>query len=399
MKNKIRNSQRNHREVGKEHDLFSFHEFGVGFPFFHDSGLKIKNKLIQKWRNLHQEDYLEIESPIMLDKSLWEKSGHLDHFSENMFFCDAPDRSYAIKPMSCPGAILHFQNKRRFHSELPLRICELGRVHRYENHGSLSGLLRVRSFVQDDAHIFCRKHQAHDEVKKILLLSRRLLKECGFMNLHYELSIRDEKDKYLGKSKDWEDSERILKDVLDDLKFQYKESYGEAKFYGPAIDVHIEDSSGKLWQCSSIQFDFNLSERFEVSYVNEKGKKEVPYILHRALFGSLERFIGILLENYGIDLPYWLKPEQVRILSFLKREDDFIKVVINQIRKLNLSYSFHFLDKGLANEIKQAQRARIDNMLIIGDKEKAKDSVSLRKLDSSQMSIKLLELESHLSCS
>lgn len=381
-----------HREVAKEHDLFSFHEYGVGFPFFHDKGLKIKNALIALWREYHQQDYLEIESPIMLDQKLWEQSGHMQHFKEHMYLCDAQDRSYAIKPMSCPGAILFYKHKRRFHSEMPLRVAELGRVHRYENSGSLNGILRVRSFIQDDAHIFCRKSQAHEEIKAVIKLSRKLLELCGFNDFFYELSMRDQSEKYLGSKEDWKLSENILKSVLDELNIPYKESKGEAKFYGPAIDVHIKDSHGKLWQCSSVQFDFNLSSRFDVSFANELGEGEIPFIIHRALFGSLERFIGILLENFGMDLPFFLRPEQVRVLSFLDEGHSYLEEIKNELKQRGVRYKVEYVKKSLGQKIKAAQNEKIPFMFIVGEKEASLGEVSIRNQAGKRAQVQLKEL-------
>lgn len=334
---------KDHREIGQEQDYFSFSPFAPGLPFQHKKGVILKDLLVQRWKKLHHEyDYEEIESPMILKDDLWKKSGHYDLYKENMFFSQVDNHNYALKPMNCPGAILFYQNKKRYSHDLPLRVCEMGKVHRFENSGSLHGLLRVRAFSVDDGHIFCREDQLKDEIDLILKMIQILLGECGFNQISYELSLRGlkDKDRYLGEDKDWIESEEVLRGCLKDNKLNFIEREGEAKFYGPAIDVFIKDSSGKNWQCSSIQLDFNLARRFDLSYSDGQGKKRRPYLIHRALFGSLERFMGILLEHHQGRLPFWLSPIQGRI--FIINEHDQLAIYAQEILKELKKHGFRF---------------------------------------------------------
>jgi threonyl-tRNA synthetase len=382
MDNYIQDDEFDHRRIGKEQELFSFHEEGPGFPFYHPKGMALKNELIKLWRKEHfKENYQEIESPILLDRSLWEKSGHWDLFKENMFISKVVDgREYAIKPMSCPGAILYYGEKKRSFRELPLKICELGHVHRNENSGSLHGLLRARSFVQDDAHIFCSEEQLENEIKKVLILFKRVLKVCGFSDFEFDLSVRSEakKEKYLGSNSDWKLAENALMSALQDLGHPFEKKEGEAKFYGPSIDLHIKDSMNRRWQCSTIQLDFNLPSRFDVHYFDQEGKKKVPFILHRALFGSLERFIGVLLEHYKGELPLWLSPLQVRVISVKPEVSEYAKGIREKLIDQDIRVDLDLRDENLSEKVKRAQREKASIILIIGKKEMEQNKVSLR---------------------
>lgn len=373
-----------HKEIGKKQQLFSFHEEGPGFPFYLPKGMVFKNLLINYWRKEHHKrGYQEIESPMMLNKNLWEKSGHWDLYKENMYISEIEKGELAIKPMNCPGAILVYKEKKRNVKEFPLRLCELGKVHRKENSGSLSGLFRVRSFVVDDAHIFCEKNDLKKEVKDILNLCHKILNECGFESLEYELSVRSEekKLKYLGSCNDWEIAEKILKESLEEMNLPYKRMEGEAKFYGPALEIKLKDSIGRSWQCSSIQLDFNLPQRFSLVYYDENGKKQVPYMLHRCIFGSLERFIAILLEHHEGKLPSWLCPVQVRVISIGKRDEEFIKLIEEYLKNKKIRYEVDNSLKSLSEKLKKLKGEAIPLSIIIGEKEEKLRKVSLRYLN------------------
>lgn len=381
-----------HRALGVQYNLFSFFEEGPGFPFWHERGLRIKNALIEYWRTLHRESgYEELQSPVLLDKELWKKSGHCDYFEENMYFSSIEKRDFAIKPMSCPGAILVFNNKKRSHSELPLRISELGNVHRNENSGSLHGLMRVRSFTQDDAHIFCDKNQLLSEVKKIIELIFQIMNKCGLKDFHFELSLRGEGQKeYLGNNDDWSFAEKILEQALIDLKLPVKRNLGEAKFYGPSLDLHVKDLHDRFWQCSTIQLDFNLPKRFNLCFFDKNGKKKVPLMLHRAIYGSLERFIGILLENFGKDLPFWMHPVHFKIVSVTEEVNEYATEVANILKKNNLHTELDLSDRPLKEKIKRYHEDYIHSLIIIGKKESEKRMITIkRRGEKSQKSVPL----------
>lgn len=369
-----------HRFLGEKYNLFSFFEEGPGLPVWHDHGLKIKNALIDYWRKLHVENgYQEIQSPMMLDKELWIKSGHCDYFEENMFFSSVEKREYAIKPMSCPGAILLFNQKKRSHSELPMRLCELGHVHRNENSGSLHGLMRVRSFVQDDAHIFCREKDLLSEVIKIIELIHKIMNQAGMKDFHFEISLRGKSGKkYLGEDKDWIHAESILEKALAHFGHEIIKKEGEAKFYGPSLDLQLKDVHGRYWQCSSIQLDFNLPRRFGMHYFDERGEKQIPLMLHRAIFGSLERFIGILLENYGRNFPFWISPVQYKILNVSASSKAYAAEVGELLRARGYRVEFDLSEKPLKEKIKRSYDEMIHSLVILGEKEKDERKISIQ---------------------
>lgn len=371
-----------HRVLGAKYDLFSFFEEGPGFPFWHENGLRIKNSLISFWKKVHKEyEYKEVQSPIMLDKKLWQRSGHCDYFEENMFFSSVDKRDFAIKPMSCPGAILLFNQKKRSHAELPMRLCELGHVHRNEESGSLHGLMRVRSFVQDDAHIFCREDQLLAEIQSIIRLIELIMKHCGLYDFHFELSGRDpEQKKYLGLDSDWDFAESILEMAAKSLEHKIIKRPGEAKFYGPSLDLHLKDVHGRFWQCSSIQLDFNLPSRFNVHYFDENGLKQIPFMIHRAIFGSLERFIGILLENYGKDLPFWLHPVQYKILCIDKSAQNYSLEIYHQLMNEGHNVEIDLSDKFVNEKIKKAHEQLVYSIIIVGKKELENKKYVIRRL-------------------
>lgn len=374
------NNLQDHRLLGAKYELFSFFEdFAPGLPVWNERGLRIKNALISKWKNYHQESgYQEIESPILLDKELWKISGHCDYFEENMYFSSVDKRDYAIKPMNCPGAILHYKSKRRDLAELPLRICELGHVHRHELSGSLHGLLRVRSFVQDDAHVFCSEDQLLNEVRGVIRLIKKIMSACELHDYRFELSLRGEGAKYLGNCADWEFAQNILRESLNLEGHDFIEREGEAKFYGPSLDLHFNDKHGRSWQCSSIQLDFNLPERFGLKYFDE-GVKKAPFMLHRAIFGSLERFIGILLEHFGMDLPLWMHPVAYKIICVKESVASYAKEIAHELQQMSLAVEVDFSDEELSLKIKKAFNSGAKEILIIGEKESQSQRVSLKR--------------------
>ena len=324
-----------HRKLGEELDLFSFNEEAPGCPFYHPKGIFLREFLIKKWRELHDEfDYQEILSPMLMNGELWEKSGHKKLFSDLMFFSSDGESELALKPMSCPGAILYYKKELRSFRELPFRLCELGNVHRNEPSGARNGMLRARSFVQDDAHIFCSKEDVKEEVSQILELAFRLLGQFGFKDFHFELSLRDysKKGKFLGSDEHWLEVERVLVEVLEEKDLSFEKKPGETKSYGPSLDLHLKDSNGQLWQCSSIQLDFNLPKRFDLSYINSKGEKEIPLLIHRALYGTLERFMGILVEHYKGLFPFEFAPVQYRIASIGLDQIHYAKRIARELK-------------------------------------------------------------------
>lgn len=373
-----------HRVLGAKYNLFSFFEEGPGFPVWHQGGLHIKNALIDFWRRVHEENgYSEIQSPVMLDKELWKRSGHCDYFEENMYFSSIDKRDFAIKPMSCPGAILVFNQKKRSHAELPMRLCELGHVHRNENSGSLHGLLRVRAFVQDDAHIFCKEKDLLPEVKDIIKLIHMIMKHCGLKDYHFELSLRgDEKKDYLGSDENWAFAEKKLEEALLESGLEVIKKPGEAKFYGPSLDLHIKDVHGRFWQCSSIQLDFNLPERFDLHYYDEKGKSAIPFMLHRAIYGSLERFIGILLENYGKYLPFWMHPMHYRILSVSEDSHAYAFEIQQELRRRGMHAEVDSDDLALKQKIRKSHASMIHSLLIVGTRERDERCLMKRNMQS-----------------
>jgi threonyl-tRNA synthetase len=377
-----------HRVLGANYNLFSFFEEGPGLPVWHERGLRIKNALIHEWRKLHQKNgYSEMESPIMLDVKLWEKSGHLDYFAENMYFSSVDKRDYAIKPMSCPGAILFFKQKKRSHAELPMRLCELGHVHRHENSGSLHGLMRVRSFVQDDAHIFCHESDLLSEIKGIIHLIEQLMNKCEIRDFHFELSLKGDKKKYLGEDRDWRVASEKLKQAVIECGHQVIEREGEAKFYGPSLDLHIKDRHGRFWQCSSIQLDFNLPARFDVHYFDKNGERQVPFMLHRALFGSLERFIGILLENFAKELPFWLHPVQYKVLSVSESVNEYAQSVIEKLQDKGHHIEWDLSSDPLKEKLKKSHQDLVHSVVIIGEKEQESGRLSAKVLKSGEVKL------------
>jgi threonyl-tRNA synthetase len=377
--------RRNHVKLGKQMDLFSLNPEGPGFPFWHHNGLILKNQLIEYWREEHRKDgYLEIETPIALSKTLWETSGHWDLYKENMYTTKVDGEDYAIKPMNCPGGMLVYKQTMHSYRELPLRVGELGLVHRHELSGVLNGLFRVRMFTQDDAHIFCSENQLKDEIKRIVGLIQRMLSTFGFSDYEFTLSVRSakKKDKYLGTDAGWDAAEGAIKAAFKELKLPFVVEEGEAKFYGPSLDVQIKDALKRKWQCSTIQVDFNLADRFDITYEGKDGQKHKPFILHRVVYGSLERFIGILIEHYAGKFPLWLSPVQVKLLPIADRHIGYCKKVKGQMEKSNIRVEID--DKPLTTnkKVRNAQLEQVPYILVVGDKEETNGTVNVRTRDN-----------------
>ncbi|MBI2519181.1 MAG: threonine--tRNA ligase [Bdellovibrio sp.] len=374
-----------HRVLGAKYNLFSFFEEGPGFPVWHEGGLRIKNALIEYWRKVHQaHGYKEIQSPILLDKELWQRSGHCDYFEENMYFSSIDKRDFAIKPMSCPGAILVFKQKKRSHVELPLRLCEMGYVHRNENSGSLHGLMRARAFVQDDAHIFCSEYDLLSEIKNIIQLIHVIMEHCGLKQYHFELSLKAEgKKQYLGSDDDWDFAQQKLEEALIESGLPIVKRLGEAKFYGPSLDLQIKDVHGRSWQCSSIQLDFNLPSRFQLHYFDEKGERKIPYMLHRAIYGSLERFIGIMLENYGKDLPFWMHPMQYKILSIESAVNEYAEEIAKELQSKGYFAALDLSNRPLKEKIRRSHEEIVHSLIIVGKREMEERKIVIKEMRGS----------------
>ena len=375
--------KRDHRKLGKELGLFALFEEGPGFPFFLPKGMILKNLLIDYWRKLHtREGYVEISTPIMLNRELWETSGHWEHYRDNMYTTLIDGEDFAIKPMSCPGGMLVYKMEPRSYREFPMRISELGLIHRNEKSGTLHGLMRVRCCTQDDAHIFMMPGQIQDEIKGVVHLIDEVYSDFGF-KYHVELSTRPENS--IGSDEDWDMATDGLKHALDDLELPYVVNEGDGAFYGPKIDFHLEDSIGRTWQCGTIQLDFQLPQRFGAEYIGEDGNRHRPIMIHRVVFGSIERFIGILIEHFAGKFPLWLSPVQVKVLSISDKYIDYAEKIATVLKKEGLRCEVDGRDEKIGYKIRAAQLERIPYMLIIGGKEVKTDSVSVRKRDDGDL--------------
>ena len=370
--------QSDHRKIGKELDLFSFHDEAPGFPFFHPRGMIIRNLILDYWREEHlKEGYLEVSSPIILCNDLWKTSGHWDNYAENMYFVEIDEKDYAVKPMNCPGNILIYKNSQHSYRELPLKYAELGLVHRHEKSGVLHGLFRVRNFTQDDAHIFCTEEQLFDQIGNIIDLIDRMYGVFGFDKYHVELSTRPEKS--IGSVKMWDKAEGILKDIIESKNIDYRINEGDGVFYGPKIDFHIMDCLDRTWQCATIQLDFAMPEKFDIQYAGEDNKKHRPVMIHRTVLGSIERFMGVLIENYSGNLPLWLAPEQVVILPISEKYDKYSIKVYKELQKAGCRVALDKRVESLNKKIRQAEMNKIPYMVIVGDKEERTDTITVRK--------------------
>ena len=368
--------KRDHRKLGKQLGLFMMRDEGPGFPFFLPNGMILKNTLLDYWREIHRKaGYVEISTPIMLSRHLWETSGHWDHYKENMYTTVIDDTDFAIKPMNCPGGILVYQSEPRSYRDLPLRMGELGLVHRHEKSGQLHGLMRVRCFTQDDAHIFMMPEQIRDEIKGVAKLIDEVYQLFGF-KYHVELSTRPENS--MGSDEDWEMATDALRGALDDLGRDYVVNEGDGAFYGPKIDFHLEDSIGRTWQCGTIQLDFQLPQRFECEYIGADGEKHRPIMIHRVVFGSIERFIGILIEHFAGAFPTWLSPEQVRVLPISDKYLDYANQVNAKLNEEGIRSSVDFRAEKIGYKIRDARLMKVPYMLIVGAKEEEQGLVSVR---------------------
>jgi threonyl-tRNA synthetase len=368
-----------HRILGRQMDLFSFSEVAPGMVFWHNKGLIIRNELINFWREEHRKaGYQEIQTPQILDKKLWQISGHWEKYKENIFLTEYEKRTFAVKPMNCPGGMLVFKNSPKSYKDLPMRVGELGIVHRQELSGVLGGLFRVIQFTQDDAHIYCTEKQIEEEIFKVMDLVDLFYKKFGF-EYNIELSTRPEKR--IGDDKIWDLAESTLKKVLEKRKIKFKLNEGDGAFYGPKIDFHLKDSLGRTWQCGTIQLDFAMPERFDLEYIDNDNKKKRPIMIHRTLYGSLERFIGMLIENTNGRLPTWLAPIQVRVLSFTDRNVPYAEKMISRMKELipNVRVDWDFDQKTVQAKVKEAEEMKIPYILVIGDKEEKEGIVAVRK--------------------
>ena len=371
--------KRDHRKLGKELGLFAIMEEGPGFPFFLPKGMVLKNLLIDYWRELHtREGYVEISTPIILSRHLWENSGHWDHYKDNMYTTVIDEEDYAVKPMNCPGGMLVYKVEPRSYKDLPMRVGELGLVHRHEKSGQLHGLMRVRCFTQDDAHIFMTEDQIQDEIKGVARVSDEVYSKFGF-KYHVELSTRPEDS--MGSDADWEMATDALRGALEDLGLDYVVNEGDGAFYGPKIDFHLEDSIGRTWQCGTIQLDFQMPQRFELEYTGADGEKHRPIMIHRVAFGSIERFIGILIEHYAGKFPTWLAPVQVKILPVSEKFADYAKEVSDSLKASGIRVETDDRNEKLGYKIRSAQMEKVPYMLIVGEKEVEEKAVSVRKRD------------------
>ena len=368
--------KRDHRKLGKELGLFMMHEAGPGFPFFLPKGMVLKNTLLDYWREIHRKaGYVEISTPVILNRSLWETSGHWDHYKNNMYTTVIDGEDYAIKPMNCPGGVLVYASEPRSYRDLPLRMGELGLVHRHEKSGQLHGLMRVRCFTQDDAHIFMTPEQIKDEIKGVAGLINEVYSLFGFQ-YHVELSTRPEDS--MGSDEDWEMATDALRSALDELQLPYVVNEGDGAFYGPKIDFHLVDCIGRTWQCGTIQLDFQLPQRFELEYAGADGEKHRPIMIHRVVFGSIERFIGILIEHFAGAFPTWLAPVQVKVLPISDKYMDYAQNVLNKLTEAGIRAEVDTRAEKIGYKIREAQTAKIPYMLVVGQKEEEENTVSVR---------------------
>jgi threonyl-tRNA synthetase len=369
--------ENDHRIIGQHMDLFSFNETAPGMVFWHNNGLIIYDELINYWKELHRKSgYQENKTPQILDKRLWQISGHWEKYKENIFLTEYENRTFAVKPMNCPGGMLIYKNKPKSYRDLPLRVGELGIVHRQELSGVLGGLFRVIQFTQDDAHIFCTEKQLEEEIFKVMELVDIIYSKFGFK---YDIELSTRPEKRIGSDKEWDKAENALKKVLDKKKIKYKINKGEGAFYGPKIDFHLKDSLGRTWQCGTIQADFAMPERFNLEYIDKDNKRKRPIMIHRAIYGSLERFIGILLEHFNGRLPTWLAPIQVRVLSFTDRNEKYAREVIKQLgEKIYLRIDADFRNTTVPAKVKEAEIMKIPYIIVVGDKEEKENKIAVR---------------------
>ncbi|MBN2285962.1 MAG: threonine--tRNA ligase [Tissierellales bacterium] len=383
--------KRDHRRLGRELDLFSMHEEGPGFPFFHPKGMIVRNILENLWREEHiKKGYGEIKTPIILNEALWHRSGHYQNYKENMYFTQIDEEDYAVKPMNCPGAMLVYKSNMYSYRDLPLRMGEMGLVHRHEMSGALHGLMRVRSFTQDDAHLFMTLDQLKDEIKGVVRFTDEMYRIFGF-KYHVELSTRPEKS--IGTEQEWEMATEALRIALEEMNVTFIVNEGDGAFYGPKIDFHLEDAIGRTWQCGTCQLDFQMPQRFELTYVGSDGEKHTPVILHRTIFGSIERFLGILIEHYAGAFPTWLAPVQVIILPISEKFNAYAGDIKEELEKQGFRVQMDLRSEKIGYKIREAQLAKIPFMFVVGEKEVENQTVSVRLRGKGDMgSLKLEEV-------
>jgi threonyl-tRNA synthetase len=375
--------KRDHRKLGVQLGLFSLHEEGPGFPFFHPKGMILRNELEKFWREEHRKrGYHEIKTPVILNRSLWERSGHWEHYQENMYFTKIDEQDYAVKPMNCPGAMLVYKTQQHSYREFPLRLAEMGMVHRHELSGVLHGLMRVRAFTQDDAHIFMLPSQITDEIKNVIDLVDYFYKLFGF---EYRVELSTKPEKAMGSDEIWEEAISALKKALDEKEMDYKINEGDGAFYGPKIDFHLQDSLGRTWQCGTIQLDFQMPEKFDLTYIGEDGQKHRPVMIHRVVFGSIERFIGILTEHFAGAFPLWLAPVQIRLLPIADRHLDYCYQIKEEAERRNIRAEVDERNEKISYKIREGQLEKIPYLLVVGDKEVEGRLVAVRKRKSGDL--------------
>ncbi|MGM0471440.1 MAG: threonine--tRNA ligase [Bacillota bacterium] len=380
--------KRDHRKLGQKLDLFSLNEEGPGFPFFHPKGMVLRNQLVDFWKEEHrQADYQEIKTPVILNQQLWKQSGHWDHYQDNMYFTEIDEDDYAVKPMNCPGSILIYKDKLHSYRDLPIRMAELGLVHRHERSGTLHGLMRVRNFTQDDAHIYCLPEQIKEELMKVIQLAEDIYDVFGF-KYTVELSTRPEKS--MGSDELWEKATTALEEAVVDNDLDYVINEGDGAFYGPKIDFNLEDCLGRTWQCGTIQLDFQMPERFDLTYVGEDGEDHRPVMIHRAIYGSIERFMGILIEHYGGAFPTWLAPTQVEIIPITDEHLDYAYQVKDELAEAGVRVEVDSRQEKVGYKIREAQVQQIPYMLIVGDDEVEDSTVSVRERREGDLGAKKL---------
>ena len=375
--------KRDHRKLGRELDLFTMHEEGPGFPFFHPNGMILRNQLLNWWRDvLNERGYGEILTPIILNEELWHKSGHWDHYKENMYFTKIDDEDYAIKPMNCPGSTIVYASSPKSYRDLPLRLSEFGQVHRHELSGALHGLFRVRTFTQDDAHVYCLPSQVEEEVFKIIELADYLYSTFGFK---YRVELSTRPDDFMGDIETWNQAEEALKKALEDKGMEYTINEGDGAFYGPKIDYHLEDAIGRTWQCGTIQLDFQMPENFDLTYIDENGQKARPVMLHRALLGSIERFMGILIEHFAGKFPLWLSPVQIEIIPVSEKFIDYAKDLQKKFKDAGFRVNLDDRAEKVGYKIRQAQLKKINYMLVVGQQEVDSNKLVVRARDGEEI--------------
>lgn len=389
MSHEMEVEKRNHRKLGQELELFTSMVEAPGMPFFLPNGMVIRNELENLWRKKHQKaGYQEIKTPIMMKQELWEQSGHWDHYHENMYFSQVDEQHYAIKPMNCPGALLIFNSKRRSYRELPIRFAELGLVHRHELSGSLNGLLRVRSFTQDDAHLFVRADQIEAEIDQVLTLIDEFYSHFGFS---YKVELSTRPVEFMGSVEIWNQAESALELVLKNKGLNYHVNHGDGAFYGPKIDFHILDSLGRSWQCGTVQLDFQMPEKFHCTYVGEDDQLHCPVMIHRAIYGSVERFMAILIEHFAGDFPLWITPVQAKIIPISDSHAAYAKEVKSRLESAGIRVEIDNRAEKMGWKIREAEKQKIPYMLVIGDKEMENQSLALRKRKDGHLGVMSIE--------